>query len=62
MSDTRELRKQFKNSTPPKKKINPGNLISISGISRKYKDKVVEEIIQKKKERKKENFLGRKNF
>lgn len=60
MSDTRELRKQFKNSTPLQK-INPGNLISISGISRKYKDKVVEEIIQKK-ERKKENFLGRKNF
>ena len=60
MSDTRGLIRQFKNSTK-KKKINPGNLISASGISRKYKDNVAEEIIRQK-EKKKRKFSRQKEL
>lgn len=60
MSDTRELIRQFKNSTK-KKKFNPGNLISTSGISRKYKDNVAEEIIRQK-EKKKRKFSRQKEL
>lgn len=56
MSDTRELRKQFKNSTP-KKKSTQAILYHSVGISRKYKDKVAGRNYPKKKERKKEKIF-----
>lgn len=56
MSDTRELRKQFKNSTPPKKKSTQAILYQLVVFPESTKTKLLKKLSKKKKKE------GRKIF
>lgn len=58
MSDTRELRKQFKNSTPPKKSTQ-AILYQLVVFPESTKTKLLKKLSKKKKERK---FSRQKEF